>query len=105
MARFSLRKKKENLPQIKEDPKFGPPVNVFEVGGVQLASPLLDQDVLEIPMHRLNITYPINPPYAYVNVYYDTNSKEMFYNNLLHKVGLLSVARGKIVVRPGLILS
>jgi flagellar protein FlaI len=82
MARFSLRKKKENLPQIKEDPKFGPPVNVFEVGGVQLASPLLDQDVLEIPMHRLNITYPINPPYAYVNVYYDTNSKEMFYKVL-----------------------
>lgn len=74
------RKKKQSLQQVKEeDHKFGPPVNVFEAGGIQLASPLLDQDVLEIPMHKLNITYPINPPYAYVNVFYDDNTKEMYY--------------------------
>ena len=74
------RKKKQSLQQVKEeDRKFGPPVNVFEAGGIQLASPLLDQDVLEIPMHKLNITYPINPPYAYVNVFYDDNTKEMYY--------------------------
>jgi flagellar protein FlaI len=74
------RKKKQSLQQVKEeDRKFGPPVNVFESGGIQLASPLLDQDVLEIPMHKLNITYPINPPYAYVNVFYDDNTKEMYY--------------------------
>ena len=74
------RKKKQSLQQVKEeDHKFGPPVNVFESGGIQLASPLLDQDVLEIPMHKLNITYPINPPYAYVNVFYDDNTKEMYY--------------------------
>lgn len=80
MALSLGRKKQKDLQQIEsKESRFGPPVNVFEVGGVQLASPLLDTDVLEIPMHKLNITYPINPPYAYVNVYYDTNSKEMFY--------------------------
>ena len=80
MALTLGRKKQKDLQQIEsKESRFGPPVNVFEVGGVQLASPLLDTDVLEIPMHKLNITYPINPPYAYVNIYYDTNSKEMFY--------------------------
>lgn len=80
MAFTLSRKKQKDLQQIdSKESRFGPPVNVFEVGGVQLASPLLDTDVLEIPMHKLNITYPINPPYAYVNIYYDTNSKEMFY--------------------------
>ena len=80
MALSLGRKKQKDLQQIEsKESRFGPPVNVFEAGGVQLASPLLDTDVLEIPMHKLNITYPINPPYAYVNVYYDSNSKEMFY--------------------------
>ncbi|MBU7018048.1 MAG: type II/IV secretion system ATPase subunit [Theionarchaea archaeon] len=80
MAPSLGRKKQKDLQQIEsKESRFGPPVSVFEAGGVQLASPLLDTDVLEIPMHKLNITYPINPPYAYVNVYYDTNTKEMFY--------------------------
>ncbi|MBU7032202.1 MAG: type II/IV secretion system ATPase subunit, partial [Theionarchaea archaeon] len=78
--KFSLRKKPQQDLQLEKSSRFGPPVNVFEVGGVQLASPLLDADVLEIPMHRLNITYPINPPYAYVNIRYDTTVKEMFYH-------------------------
>jgi flagellar protein FlaI len=77
--KFSLRKKKEQELQLEESSKFGPPVNVYDIGGVQLASPLLDTDVLEIPMHRLNITYPINPPYAYVNIKYDNEAKEMYY--------------------------
>ncbi len=73
------QKEKENLPLKDVEPKFGAPVNVFDIGGVQLASPLLDADVLEIPLAQLNITYPINPPYAYVNIRYDNENKEMFY--------------------------
>ncbi len=73
------KKRKKNVQLESAELKFGPPVNVFDMGGVQLASPLLDTDVLEIPLHKLNITYPINPPYAYVNVYYDSNAKEMYY--------------------------
>lgn len=77
--KFGTKKQKQIQPVERQDLRFGPPVNVFEAGGVQLASPLLDQDILEIPLHKLNITYPINPPYAYVNVYYDDRLKEMFY--------------------------
>jgi flagellar protein FlaI len=77
--KFSLKKKPQQELQLEKSSRFGPSINVFDIGGVQLASPLLDADVLEIPMHRLNITYPINPPYAYVNIKYDTNAKEMFY--------------------------
>ena len=79
---FSLRKPKQELQLEGKEPRFGPPTNVFNVGGIQLASPLLDADVLEIPLHQLNITYPINPPYAYVNVYYNTELKEMHYKVL-----------------------
>ncbi len=78
-TKFSLRKSRQSVLPVEKEPRFGPPVNVFEAGGIQLASPLLDTDVLEIPMHKLNITYPINPPYAYVNVFYDDSKKEMFY--------------------------
>jgi len=79
--KLSLKKQKEdqNLKLEKAEPRFGPPVNVFDTGGVQLASPLLDADVLEIPLAQLNITYPINPPYAYVNIRYDSDNKEMYY--------------------------
>ncbi|MBU7014470.1 MAG: type II/IV secretion system ATPase subunit [Theionarchaea archaeon] len=80
---LSLRKPKQKQLQLEEpESKFGPPVNIYNAGGVQLASPLLDADVLEIPLNKLNITYPINPPYAYANVYYDSDSKEMFYKVL-----------------------
>jgi flagellar protein FlaI len=80
---LSLRKSKQKQLQLEEsESKFGPPVNIYNVGGVQLASPLLDADVLEIPLNKLNITYPINPPYAYANVYYDTDAKEMYYKVL-----------------------
>ncbi len=79
---LSLKKPKQTAVQVEEKPKFGAPISVFNVGGVQLASPLLDTDVLDIPLHKLNITYPINPPYAYVNVHYDTTAKEMFYRVL-----------------------
>jgi flagellar protein FlaI len=68
--------------ELEGKSRFGPPTNVFDVGGIQLASPLLDADVLEIPMHKLNITYPINPPYAYVNIFYDRTHKEMLYKVL-----------------------
>ncbi len=79
--KLSLKKQKEdqNVQLEKAEPRFGPPVNVFDIGGVQLASPLLDADVLEIPLAQLNITYPINPPYAYVNIRYDSDNKEMYY--------------------------
>lgn len=79
---FSLRKPKQELQLEGKEPRYGAPTNVFNVGGIQLASPLLDADVLEIPLHQLNITYPINPPYAYVNVYYDKDLKEMHYKVL-----------------------
>lgn len=80
---LSLRKSKQKQLQLEEsESKFGPPVNIYNVGGVQLASPLLDADVLEIPLNKLNITYPINPPYAYANVFYDTDAKEMYYKVL-----------------------
>ncbi|MGC1122107.1 MAG: type II/IV secretion system ATPase subunit [Candidatus Methanofastidiosia archaeon] len=80
---LSLRKSKQKQLQLEEpESKFGPPVNIYNVGGVQLASPLLDADVLEIPLNKLNITYPINPPYGYANVYYDTDAKEMYYKVL-----------------------
>lgn len=74
--------KQKQESEQEQKTKFGPPTNVFDVGGIQLASPLLDADVLEIPMHKLNITYPINPPYAYVNIYYDKKAKEMYYKVL-----------------------
>jgi flagellar protein FlaI len=80
---LSLRKSKQKQLQLEEsESKFGPPVNIYNVGGIQLASPLLDVDVLEIPLNKLNITYPINPPYAYANVFYDTDAKEMYYKVL-----------------------
>lgn len=80
---LSLRKSKQKQLQLEEpESKFGPPVNIYNVGGVQLASPLLDADVLEIPLNKLNITYPINPPYAYANIFYDTDAKEMYYKVL-----------------------
>ncbi len=86
--KFSLRKGKDgqNVQLEETESRFGAPVNVYDIGGVQLASPLLDTDVLEIPLPQLNITYPIHPPYAYVNIRYDRDAKEMFYR--VHEPGL-----------------
>ena len=82
--RFSIKKPKQEEKEFKpvEVPTSGAIVDLQNLGGTQLNSPMLEQDVLETPLHKLNIIYPTNPPYAYVNLYYDRNEREMLYKIL-----------------------
>ncbi|MFQ6087514.1 MAG: type II/IV secretion system ATPase subunit [Candidatus Methanofastidiosia archaeon] len=76
------QKVKDLRPAVRQAPKFGSGISINEVGGMQLASSLLDEEVLDIPEYQLNITYPLNPPFAYVNIFYDKAEREMFYRVL-----------------------
>lgn len=41
---------------------FGGLQTIEDSKSIQLSSPLLERDILDIPHSQLNITYPVDPP-------------------------------------------
>ena len=77
---FKKKKPKEDYEKIEaEESMFGGLQTIEDSKSIQLSSPLLERDILDIPHSQLNITYPVDPPYAYVNIFYDAANKEMLY--------------------------
>lgn len=71
-------KKKTKIPEKK----YPDPVDIRSINAVRLDKPYLSDKILETRITDLNIMYPIDYPYAFVNIFFDPEEKSLLYRVL-----------------------
>ncbi|HDM23148.1 MAG TPA: hypothetical protein ENG20_05130, partial [Methanomicrobia archaeon] len=71
-------RKKTEVPKKK----YPDPVDIRSIEGVWLKDPYLSDEILETEITELNIIYPTDYPYAFVNIFYNSDEKSLLYRVL-----------------------
>ncbi|HDN81172.1 MAG TPA: secretion system protein E [Methanomicrobia archaeon] len=71
-------KKKTKIPEKK----YPDPIDIRSIDAVRLNDPHLSDEILEMHITKLNIMYPIDYPYAFVNIFFDQEEKSLLYRVL-----------------------
>ncbi|MCK4432458.1 MAG: hypothetical protein KAV48_00850, partial [Methanomicrobia archaeon] len=71
-------KKKTKIPEKR----YPDPIDIRSINAVRLDKPYLSDKILETRITDLNIMYPIDYPYAFVNIFFDPEEKSLLYRVL-----------------------